>query len=249
MCLCSNRFQIPRRTTDQFRVLCVLSSRAQFLFIYSFCLTNYYAVAKKTAERVANFRKKREVRRRGGEERTILQKTRLRLMEVIHFRTNCFSTGVKSKSKFHLTRHIYRIILLRSQIYIGLYTIHSVPDFWFSLFSGLFSFRFFFFLFICYFYGFSALITDWDINRCVLFLCHGLRQLPAYWPKKWFDQIMWFDRFPFGSLAPHDSIWSSGEGLAPKEKRIVTEKGERAIGFLSRDLSFWVLKLPLRTGK
>jgi len=129
MCLCSNRFQIPRRTTDQFRVLCVLSSRAQFLFIYSFCLTNYYAVAKKTAERVANFRKKREVRRRGGEERTILQKTRLRLMEVIHFRTNCFSTGVKSKSKFHLTRHIYRIILLRSQIYIGLYTIHSVPDF------------------------------------------------------------------------------------------------------------------------
>jgi len=96
-----------------------------------------------TAKGVANFRKKREVRRRGGGERTILQKTRLRLMEVIHFRTNCFSTGVKSKSKFHLTRHtIYRIILLRCQIYIGLYTF-SVPDFWFSLFLGLFSFRFF----------------------------------------------------------------------------------------------------------
>jgi len=183
MCLCSNRFQIPRRTTDQFRVLCVLSSRPQFLTIFFFVSLIIMLRPKsgETAKGVANFRKKREVRRRGGGERTILQKTRLRLMEVIHFRTNCFSTGVKSKSKFHLTRHtIYRIILLRCQIYIGLFTF-SLPDFWFSLFLGLFSFRFF--LLYVIFMAFLHLLPT-EISICVCcFLCRGLRQLSAYWPK------------------------------------------------------------------
>lgn len=89
-----------------FRVLCVvLSSRPQFL-------TNYYAKTQKKKRIkqkegcMANFRKKREVRRQVAGERTFLQKTSLRLMEVIHFRTNCSTSRVKSKTQLHSTPQI-----------------------------------------------------------------------------------------------------------------------------------------------
>lgn len=105
----------------------VLSSRPQFLIIYTylciyiFCLTNYYAKPPKSgAKKGCEFSKetRRSRNSSGGGERTILQKTEdtsLRLMEVIHFRTNCFSSGVKSKSKFRLTAMFIYIILLRCQ--------------------------------------------------------------------------------------------------------------------------------------
>lgn len=48
---------------------------------------------------MANFRKKREVRRQAAGERTFLQKTSLRLMEVIHFRTNCSTSGARARAQ------------------------------------------------------------------------------------------------------------------------------------------------------
>lgn len=125
--LCSNRFQIPRRPTDQFRALCVRTlfqapvSYYIYILVYIFCLTNYYAKPPKSgAKKGCEFSKetRRSRNSSGGGERTILQKTEdtsLRLMEVIHFRTNCFSSGVKSKSKFRLTAMFIYIILLRCQ--------------------------------------------------------------------------------------------------------------------------------------
>jgi len=228
MCLCSNRFQIPRRTTDQFRVLCVLSSRPQFLIIFFFFgLTNYYAKAKKRrdSQRGCEFSKetRSEKTRRRRTHNSTEDKTSVNgghsLSHELFLHWSQVQVQVSSYPPYHISHNLITLPNIHRFIYILCA--------WLLIFVVLGFLFFSLFFVVCYFYGFSALITDWDINLCVLFLMPWSAAAVSLLTKKWFDQIMRFDRFPFDSLALPDSIWSSGESLAPKEKRICKEWGER----------------------
>jgi len=185
MCLCSNRFQIPRRTTDQFRVLCVLSSRPQFLIIFFFFgLTNYYAKAKKRrdSQRGCEFSKetRSEKTRRRRTHNSTEDKTSVNgghsLSHELFLHWSQVQVQVSSYPPYHISHNLITLPNIHRFIYILCA--------WLLIFVvlGFVFFSLFFLLYVIFMAFLHLLPTEISICVCC-FLCRGLRQLSAYWPK------------------------------------------------------------------